>query len=383
MTPARDAIIRARAERYMAWAESELARTEPLVEFPERLDHSVHREDWKAEMDAHFARRRAWDDRPEIRALNEYRSWLYEVRSFTEYRRRHPIVRALRRSRNLGLVERGEYGEPTAQFRWHWQNLDGDVVKRPHAPSFMGLGLPDLRHSGRAWFDWYVRSADRTPLKIEVEWATGKAVWSSGISYARKNSGTITLHASIRPIASLYLILTHLWPRRQDEPSRTYSISLVDGSLHYDLGKPGSGDEWHRDDPLNWMRGCIFVADRIFGRAACTTENIGPPVQAVACFPEGQYTLTLQRQVWTWKRPRWPWSYWRRSVDIALEKPPEFQGRGENSYDCGPDAIYGMSSEGHSYEDAVATYVKAVLRERAKRGHLAPEHRTVLTEAAR
>jgi hypothetical protein len=155
----------------------------------------------------------------------------------------------------------------------------------------------------------------------------------------------------------------------------------VDGTLHWDFGKPGSDDEWHRDDPLNWMRGCRFLLDDIFGRDVCTTENVGPPVQALACFPEGRYTLTLQRQVWTWTRPRWPWPYVRRSVDITLERPPEFQGKGENSYDCGPDAIYGMSSDGHGYEDAVAAYVKAVLRERAKRGHLGPEHRTVLTEA--
>jgi hypothetical protein len=223
-----------------------------------------------------------------------------------------------------------------------------------------------------------VRAADGKPLKLEVDWAFGRRVWSSGVSVGRSEGGTITLHASIRPLFSLYLIVKHVLPR--GAASRTYSISIVDGSLHYDLGKPGSGDEWHRNDPLNWMRGCRFLTDDIFGRGHCTTEKIGPPVQAIACFPEGQYTLTLQREVRTWTRPRWPWPYVRRSVDITLERPPGFQGKGENSYDCGPDAIYGMSSEGHSFEDAVAAYTRAVLRERARRGHLATEHRTVLTE---
>lgn len=359
MTPKRDNAIRLRAQQAYDFAVAELAR----FECPEGVNYMT------------------WVDSPEYRAASEYRSWLYNVRAFANYRRRHPIARLLIQSRSIGRVEVGEYNEPTSRFSWHWQNLDEDLIKHPCPPQFMGLGLPDLRHSGRAWFDWYVHATDRKPFKIEVDWSTGKAVWSTGISYTRKNSGTITLHASIRPIASVYLILKHLWPRRNDQPSRTYSISLVGDALHYDFGKPGSGDEWHRDDPLNWMRGCRFWLDDIFGRADCTTEKIGSPVQAVACFPEGQYTLTLQRETRTWKRPRWPWAYWRKSVDITLERPPEFQGKGENSYDCGPDAIYGMGSEGHSYEEAVATYVKAVLRERAKRGHLEPEHRTVLTKA--
>ena len=356
MTPARDTVIRQRAQHAYDFAVAELAR----FDCPEGVNYMT------------------WTDAPEYRAAADYRSWLYDVRHYADYRRRHPLVRLLRRSRHIGRVERGEYGEPDARFSWRWQNLDGHLVKRPCSPQIMGLGLPDIRHEGRAWFDWYVRASDRTPLKIEVDWVTGRAVWSSGISYTRTISGTITLHAALRPLASVYLTVQHLWPRCHDEPSRTYSLSLVDGALHYDFGKPGSDHEWHRDDPLNWMRGCRFLADDIFGRFTCTTEKIGSPVQAVACFPEGRYTLTLQRERRTLTRPRWPWPMIRDSVDITLDRPPEFHGKGENSYDCGPDAIYGMSSEGHSYEDAVATYVKAVLRERAKRGHLAPEHRTVL-----
>lgn len=371
MTPKRDAVIRHRAQRAYEFAVAELERTED-----EPIHYGVG--DWEAQRE----HQRAWHATAEYARLRAYRSWLYDVKHYADYRRRHPIVRMVRRSRSIGRVEVGEYNEPTARLHWHWQNLDEDLVKRPHSPQFMGLGLPDLRHQGRAWVDWYVRATDRKPLKIEVDWTTGKAVWSTGVSYSRTNRGTITLHASIRPIASLYLILKHLWPRREDQPSRTYSLSLVEDAIHYDFGKPGSGDEWHRDDPLNWMRGCRFWMDDVFGRAQHSREKTGPPVQAVACFPEGQYTLTLQRETSTWKRPRWPWPMVRKSVDIALERPPGFQGKGENSWDCGPDAIYGMSSEGHSYEDAVATYVKAVLRERARRGHLEPEHRTVLAETS-
>jgi hypothetical protein len=363
MTPTQDARARRNAQRAYDFATAELAQ----FECPEGTNYMT------------------WLDSPEYRQSREYREWLHTVQRHADYRRRHPIVRRLKDSQYIGRAPRGEYGEPTARFGWHWQNLDEDLIRRPSSPQFMGLGLPDLRHQGRAWFDWYVRWSDTRPLKIEAEWSTGKAVWSSGVSYSRRNSGTVTLHASIRPIVSVYLILKHIWPRRKNQPARTYSISVSaeDLTLHYDLGKPGSGDEWHRDDPLNWMRGCRFLMDDIFGRSAYAKEKLGPPVQAVACFPEGQYTLTLQRETSTWTRPRWPWPYVRHSVDISLERPPQFEGKGENSWDLGPDAIYGMSSEGHSFEDAVAAYTKAVLRERRKRGHLNPEHRSVRAEVER
>lgn len=360
MTPAQDRIVRQRAQRAYDFAVTELAR----FDCPEAVNYMT------------------WVRRPEYEAASEYRSWLYDVKHVADYRRRHPLVRLLRRSRHIGRVECGEYGEPTARFSWRWQNLDDDLRIPDRSPTFLGLPAPDLRHQGRAWFDWYIRSTDRHPFKIEAEWTFGKAVWSSGVSYTRKNSGTIMLHAAIRPLASVYLTLKHLWPRAAHQESRTYSISLVDGALHYDLGKPGSGDEWRRDDPLNWMRGCIFLADKILGRAEHHKHVVGPKVDALASFPEGSYPLKLQREVRTWKRPRWPWPSVHRYVDIEAVRPAESQGKGENSWDCGPDAIWGMSSPGHSYEDAVAAYVKATLRDRRKHGHISPEHRAVMDRPA-
>lgn len=380
MTPKRDAQVRRRAAEILAWCESELAITEPWVNPPEApLDHSLGIEAWRAALDEQTRRHREFRDRPDIRRISEYREWLHGVAAFCRFRRRHPIARLVARSRHIGRVECGEYGHPDTRFSWRWQNLNDDLMRRPMSPAIGPLGLPDLRHQGRAWIDWYLRSSDTKPLKIEVEWTTGKAVWSTGVSLGRSSAGSATFHLAIRPIASVYLTLRHALPRILDERSRTYSLTFFGDTLQWDLGKPGSGDEWHRNDPLNWMRGCRFWPDDIFGRAVHVCEKIGEPVRAVACFPEGQYTLTLQRERRTWKRPRWPWPLTRDAVDITLERPPEFQGKGENSWDCGPDAIYGMSSPGHSYEDAVAAYVKAVLRERARQGHLAPEHRTILT----
>ncbi len=379
MTPQQDQIVRARAQEAYEFAVSELARTEEPDWYPKP---GTEAENWRELFDAGVERQKAYHATAEYARMSQYRSWLYDVKGFADYRRQHPIVRLLRRSRHIGHVEQGKYNEPTARFSWHWQNLDDDLRIPDQSPSVLGLPVPDLRHQGRAWFDWYVRASDRKPFEFEVDWAFGKAVWSSGLSYTRKNSGTITLHVSLRPVASVYLILKHLWPRAEHQESRTYSISLTEGALHYDFGKPGSGDEWHRDDPLNWMRGGIFLKEKILGRAVCKAEKIGPVVDAIASFPEGDYPLKLQREIRTWKHARWPFTLYHRYVDIEAVRAAESQGKGENSWDCGPDAIWGMSSPGHSYEDAVAAYVKATLRDRRKRGHIKDEHRSVLTPAS-
>lgn len=54
-------------------------------------------------------------------------------------------------------------------------------------------------------------------------------------------------------------------------------------------------------------------------------------------------TWTLER--WETKRVRWPWPYRVRvSSNLEVPHPPQFAGKGENSWDCGDDGIYAMGS---------------------------------------
>lgn len=57
-----------------------------------------------------------------------------------------------------------------------------------------------------------------------------------------------------------------------------------------------------------------------------------------------------------------------------------FMGKGENSWDCGEDGLYGCGSEGSSLEDAITKTVSIVLRNRRKYGHCHESHRAVLPE---
>lgn len=80
---------------------------------------------------------------------------------------------------------------------------------------------------------------------------------------------------------------------------------------------------------------------------------------------EGVWTLTRE----TWKRPRWPFlSHERVGSWIDVEHPPAFSGKGENSWDCGDDAIFGCGSKALTPAVAVGDYIKAVLRNRERYG---------------
>lgn len=190
---------------------------------------------------------------------------------------------------------------------------------------------------------------------------------------------------------SWWLHIEHEWTKRLchrllphhyfriDEP-RQIQVYISGCHVHWSFWQPLH--EWSTSTP-KWRQGGFFLEDVLLGSARYSKRLVDDPVDAIASFPEGSYRLKLQREIATWKRPRWPWPIVRESVDIRLERDgaiPQFRGKGENSYDCDDDAIFGMGSEGHSYEHAVATYVEAVLRNRRKYGHVRPEDRAILSE---
>lgn len=110
------------------------------------------------------------------------------------------------------------------------------------------------------------------------------------------------------------------------------------------------------------------VLDWIFGRER--QEKAAVSMKPIAVELDGRRyegTWTLER--WATTRPRWPWIYGvRLSSWIAMPNPPQFAGKGENSWDCGDDAIYGMGSKATTAAEATGEYVKAVLRYRERYG---------------
>lgn len=104
------------------------------------------------------------------------------------------------------------------------------------------------------------------------------------------------------------------------------------------------------------------LRDRLLGRMECTTTT-GDPEPIVVPMPEGNYPGKVRREDRVWRRKRWPFSEKRRTdywieMDIGVPCP----GKGENSWDCEDDAIYGTG--GKSIHDAVANVTRGALRQR-------------------
>lgn len=429
MTPTKDQTIRVRAEHIYQWAEKELKETE--IPYPAHvLGQDI--EEWKAQLDQR---------EKNMQYLREYRSWLYDVRSFAEHRRRHPLVQLLRKSQHIGRIDQlytdsewqsiqakigdgplrmSREREPAWWFHWWWTDDTADFTQRKdtaRAFSFGGdtiggLGLPDFTRSGRAWFYIYMDK-----LQWDINWGlfTHERGFSLGVDISGED-GDVVSHIRIPFLGFFFLSFKKVIPVKwlpqhrsvyttyephvfasaeeheheqaiQEGRIKPVKHEFVQGmDINLSVSIAGDHISWEIFNVSEHMqcgngrRGYIFWMDKVFGRFDCTVEQEGPEVEAVACFPEGKYTLKLQRERRVWKRSRWPWAYWQKYVDIDAVTAPEFQGKGENSWDLGPDAIRGMSSRGWSYEDAVGEYVKATLRERRRRGTLAPEHKTILTE---
>lgn len=125
--------------------------------------------------------------------------------------------------------------------------------------------------------------------------------------------------------------------------------------------------EWRASDPW-WVRGVsLNLKDVALGRTRYICDKIGDPFDVSIPMPEGNYRAVFQRQRQTWRRPRW-FSITRESYDIDIPKGIPFAGKGENSWDCDDDGLFGMGAEG-TVDEAVAKVQESVERSRRKYGH--------------
>lgn len=169
-----------------------------------------------------------------------------------------------------------------------------------------------------------------------------------------------TLYVHLIYVAA-WFHLPWFWRPRAE---RQYGFRVFDCALWWSFDEPtmswSSRDKW-------WRRFTIRPARILFGREKCVRVDAPDALNVVVPMPEGSYPATVRRADYTWTRSRLP--FWKRKrtdwyIDIPHGIP--FNGKGENSWDCGDDGLFGTG--GDSPEDAVANAVKSVLRNRKKYG---------------
>ena len=225
-------------------------------------------------------------------------------------------------------------------MHFYWQNLNED-------PRGKVKGWP---YHGRAWLHLTGR------LKLYWSWN----FWTS-FCHVRVDSGRSdndwTLALAFPPVA-FWVGIEGLPRWMVTDADRVTGVSIHDWTLWIELWTDRWG--WKRGD-RKWS---FNFRDFILGKPTYADETFSTR-EVVIPMPEGTYLATLRMYEGRWARPRW---FTKRislaSVDIPGGIP--HAGKGENSWDCGEDATYGLSCQATAPEEAIGKTVESVLRDRRR-----------------
>ncbi len=261
--------------------------------------------------------------------------------------------------------------------RCHWQNLNTKWAGHKEIP----VGSI-LRH-GRAWF----HRKDRHSIKhgsgdlFHVEWSILHSTlrsWSLSFDLFDGDSESDILMSISTPLFSFYFILEGVIPRRWAKNhtwSHNTGVTWMEGALHLEIYSCGNDcyycDGW-KDHPKRWTGWSYWVhpRDLIMGRTDYKSEIV-ETYQTEVAMPEKTYPATVKIEKTTWTRRRWPFSLYPRvrlSAQIEVEGGVPVPGKGENSWDCGEDAIFSTGSSTPTVSAAVASLVTSALRTRERHG---------------
>lgn len=248
------------------------------------------------------------------------------------------------------------YGERTHKAPWrerkyelHGPNLFASVSWLLGKKQGFGWGFR-LGHNGSE----SDVGLDLTFGPLGCLWLRLKAPWTRWMQAKAKRDGTYRETKDPDWYKARHYSL-HIWPRRW---------VWIEAEIR------AFESEWSSKEP--WYRHMSLNPTAVWGRVRSETETIAAGVCKVP-MPEGSYDATWERTVTTTKHVRWPgtwwdWLYKRRTeyvkIDVAGGIPCE--GKGENSWDCGMDGVFGTS--GRTVEDAIGHMVRAVLRNRLNYG---------------
>jgi len=185
-------------------------------------------------------------------------------------------------------------------------------------------------------------------------------------------TSSLKFHASLPPVAFwLTVPVPRSW--KKTKPFNTFEFDFIEFRV-FDTAlwwKFWHGESWTRSGrPSKFRQGNFHPIDFILGHQKCETEIVEVKDVQVP-MPEGLYPAKAKMEKRVRYRSRWfAKAFSRESISVWLDIPRgiPYQGKGENSWDCGGDGLFGIGAEGPSYERAIARAVESVLTSRRKYG---------------
>lgn len=193
--------------------------------------------------------------------------------------------------------------------------------------------------------------------KVHIEWVSlsGDLRFSFGIGDESKWGFTLGL--------ILFTLYFH-WDGHSLR-DREFSIYFYNKSLWIYLWHDPMGGWWSKD---KWYKkGIVIHFDDLFLGKSKYSSEVMETKNVLIPMPEGSYKATINMELCTWKRKRW-FAQKLLRADIKLESPIPYMGKGENSWDCGEDGMYGLSCCANSIENAISKCVESAMESRRKYG---------------
>jgi hypothetical protein len=234
----------------------------------------------------------------------------------------------------------------------HWQNLTDDQK--------IGHPTGSIMRHGRAW----LHAGQKT---IRWEWAFLLWTFNIGVSVNRHEED-LCFHFGL-PGFSFHLGLEGFFPRKWKtwDLGRSCGVRIHSGALWVDVWRDENG--WSRDMPW-YAKGRHFdPVDFLLGRSKYSERTLDGR-NATISMPEADYPVTIRLYEASWKRPRWPFPRRIIKAEVKSEKGVPVPGKGENSWDCGEDAIFSSTFPCGGFEEAAAEFARGALSTRGKYGGL-------------
>lgn len=245
---------------------------------------------------------------------------------------------------------------------FHWQNLNEKAGGR------LGSGVLH----GRAW--WYPTGCEYGHQRV-VGWSWRLFGHNCGFGFQVQQGDGVGFrwHVALPWLISLWWhvhggvaarLATWLL-RGAGHGDREITVDVHSWALWWSVWQDPNG--WEAATP-RWRHGSWHVLDALLGRARYSSRVI-QQCSALVPMPERSYHAVVTITEATWRRPRWfPRRVLRGEVDLKRDPIP-FPGKGENAWDCGEDACYGLYGfAATTTEQCVAAVVESVLGSRRRHG---------------
>lgn len=182
--------------------------------------------------------------------------------------------------------------------------------------------------------------------------------------YIGRGSKSLKFHLALPFLFSMYLQIGGVLP--YGEP-RQISLSYHGRALWWSIWRDPMGGWNSRDKWWQRREGSFHFDDVFLGKSTCE-RTVLEERRVLVPMPEKAYEATAKLMLYQWHRPRWFTKKVKR-VEIEVPEGIPHEGKGENSWDCGTDATFGMTTgECHSIAEGVGKLVGSVLNDRVRYG---------------